>query len=574
MNTRLSYFLILLLTVLSCQLAAGEDNRQLQQCPLVKVDVERLPDLNVPRNSHSAACLNGEVTVFGGHTTNFISTPTAEYLKDGQWHLIEMAYPHDNGLCVVLRSGRVLLAGGHAEPMGVGQSYNVEEYNPDTHSFRGFCIMDMKRTFASGAELDSGRVVVSGNWYAGDGLEMFDGDRHFSYVKDVTTPRAVPYMLRTSDGDVLILGNESSYGQPLCSDRVDRLKGDPLRVPLLNKWQPVAMSAPFPNDLSFIGDERKGDTSYLLAVQDWRVDTTQWTPFCRKMALMLVSDTTFTLLPTACPVPMTGFSASDSILWRSPLIADRKAHRGYVNGCDLQGRNYVLCVEYDKRPAPLTLYYTDPLPDAGYPMIVLTDEGNLIIVGGHNYNKKLGGQLDSDNFSPLASVYLLHVSGDDVAKAPKGASARWLWMILGLVVLTIAVAVIWMVRRRHRQVSVKVDDLNASAPDPNQVLMQRIRELMEERQLYLDANLKLSDLATQLGTNRNIVSACINSQYGFSFNQLLNEYRIRHAQTLMQRKPDLKILEVWTQSGFSTETSFFRAFKIVTGTTPNKWKNR
>ena len=142
-------------------------------CRLVKIEAERLPDLNIPRNGHAAVCTkNGEVVVFGGHTTNFIPTPTAEYYRDGEWHLMDMAYTHDNGICTVLRSGKVLLAGGSAEPMGVGRTYNVEEYDPETHTFRGFAILDKKRTLASGAELDSGRVVVSGNWYGADSIEV------------------------------------------------------------------------------------------------------------------------------------------------------------------------------------------------------------------------------------------------------------------------------------------------------------------------------------------------------------------------------------------------------------------
>ena len=43
-------------------------------CKLVKITVKRLPDLNIPRNGHSAYCLNNEITVFGGHTTNFVLT--------------------------------------------------------------------------------------------------------------------------------------------------------------------------------------------------------------------------------------------------------------------------------------------------------------------------------------------------------------------------------------------------------------------------------------------------------------------------------------------------------------------
>ena len=144
-------------------------------CPEVKIAAERLPDLNIPRNAHAIFCVNGEVTVVGGHTKSFVPTATAEYYKNGKWHLMETEYTHDNGVCVVLRSGKVLLAGGSAETMGVGQTYPVEEYDPATHTFRGFSCLSTKRTLAAGAELDSDRVMVTGNWYGDDGIEMFDG---------------------------------------------------------------------------------------------------------------------------------------------------------------------------------------------------------------------------------------------------------------------------------------------------------------------------------------------------------------------------------------------------------------
>ena len=44
-------------------------------CPIVKIEAERLADLNVPRESTLLLCLNGEPTVIGGHTTNFVPTP-------------------------------------------------------------------------------------------------------------------------------------------------------------------------------------------------------------------------------------------------------------------------------------------------------------------------------------------------------------------------------------------------------------------------------------------------------------------------------------------------------------------
>ena len=541
-------------------------------CPRVKIKAERLPDLNIPRNSHSAVCINGEVTVFGGHTTNFIPTQTAEYFKDGEWHLMQMAYSHDNGLCLPLHSGKVLLGGGHSDPMGVGRSFNVEEYDPETHSFRGFCIMSMKRTFASGVELDSGRVVVAGNWYGDDGIEMFDGDRIFSPVKDVNMPHAVPYLLRTSDGNVLILGNESPYHKPLCSDSVERLKGGPLRIPLLKKWQPLTFEAPFCNGVSFIGDESKGDYSYLINVQDWSHHTEQtWEEMKREMAFMLVRDTTFSILPTTCPIPLTGVSSSDSIIFYSPLIADRKTHRGYVHGSDLKGRSYVLCVEYNKTPAPLTLYYTDPLPDAGAPMIVLTDDGNLMIVGGHNYNKPRGGQLDNDNFSPLGTVYLLPVGQHEQAKQ---GTVAWRWMVLMMALAAVAAWLIPLWRKRRTALNTNSVDVIVAEEEASdsEELMRSICELMEREHLYLNNKLKLSDVAERLGSNRNSISACINNQLNCSFSQFIGKYRVEYAQQLMRNKPDMKTTEVWMQSGFTTEVSFFRTFKAFTGMTPNEWR--
>ena len=104
--------------------------------------------------------------------------------------------------------------------------------------------------------------------------------------------------------------------------------------------------------------------------------------------------------------------------------------------------------------------------------------------------------------------------------------------------------------------------------------MRRIIQLMENERLFLNPDLKLSDLASALATNRSIVSSCINSQRNCSFTQFINTYRVNHAKDLMRRQPDIKILEVWTASGFTSESYFFRAFKADTGMTPSEWKSK
>ena len=103
-------------------------------------------------------------------------------------------------------------------------------------------------------------------------------------------------------------------------------------------------------------------------------------------------------------------------------------------------------------------------------------------------------------------------------------------------------------------------------------LMRSICELMEREHLYLNNKLKLSDVAERLGSNRNSISACINNQLNCSFSQFIGKYRVEYAQQLMRNKPDMKTTEVWMQSGFTTEVSFFRTFKAFTGMTPNEWR--
>ena len=93
--------------------------------PIVKIEAERLPDLNIPRSGNQLLVVGDGFVVAGGHTHGFVPTPTAEYFSEGQWHLIHPVYSHDFGTALLLKSGHVLLAGGTSENIGVGQTYTA-----------------------------------------------------------------------------------------------------------------------------------------------------------------------------------------------------------------------------------------------------------------------------------------------------------------------------------------------------------------------------------------------------------------------------------------------------------------
>ena len=81
-----------------------------------------------------------------------------------------------------------------------------------------------------------------------------------------------------------------------------------------------------------------------------------------------------------------------------------------------------------------------------------------------------------------------------------------------------------------------------------------------------------TDIAARLATNRTYVSAIIKSLSGDSFSTLVNGYRVRYAQKLMQEHPKMSVTEIAEESGFSSRSAFYRNFKDITGLSPAEWK--
>jgi len=521
------------------------------ECHMQPLQVERLPNLHVARTGHEVFCENGEVLVVGGHTSGFVPTATAEYFADGQWHLLPTVYTHDQGLGIQLKLGEIIVAGGHEQPLGIGQTFTLERYNPAKHTFEGYGCLELKRCFAQALEMDSGRVIISGNWYADDAIELFDGSRQCHYVKNVTQHRALPYLLRTAKDNAIIFGSKDHHGNPFDSIIIDRLRGEPFTDSLLTIWRPYHNGTSLHPSDAFIGDEAKEYYAYLLKVVN---DSGQ-------VAIAKVEGEAFALLPTATPIPMQSQWGPLAYFGYPVVDRDKKAVYLMASGSETDRRLYVLRIDYTTAPSPLTLYYTEPQDSIAMWQPVLTPDGNLVMAGG---------QTDS-NFTPSARALLLRLGGAPPAASAVGAYPRvrpWLVVLLAAVALA-ALAIRYYKKRRSRlQPVAKKGEQQAG---DNEKLMQRICQLMEKEQFYLRNNLKLQDVADALGTNRTYVSDCIKaSQYG-SFNQLINTYRVNHAMQLLNRQPDLRSVEVSTRCGFANDATFFRAFKAIAGMPPKEW---
>lgn len=103
-------------------------------------------------------------------------------------------------------------------------------------------------------------------------------------------------------------------------------------------------------------------------------------------------------------------------------------------------------------------------------------------------------------------------------------------------------------------------------------LLTAIDCAMREQQLYLNPNLSLAMLARKVGSLPTTVSQAINDNLKKSFNLYINEFRIQHAKDLLASESRMNMELVAERSGFNSNSTFFAAFKKITGQTPASYR--
>ena len=523
---------------------AGNDGK------CVQMTVERLPDLNVPRNAHTAAFVNGELTVIGGHTTGFIPTKTAEYYSDGAWHLIDSYFPHDYGFGVVLSPEEILVGGGCAEAFGGGQTQSVELYSALTHSFTPLPIMDQRRTRPTAARLTDGTVLISGNWYYADYTSTYSVTKGPATIRKSAPQKVSPFIFQTSQDNAIIFSGIGSRDEKL-EPIAERLQGESFEIPLLQEWEDWTPLDGGQMSQFFIGDEAVGGYAWLF-------------PAIRKAdgqpGLIKVIGEDFSVLETERPLSLEG-PEGEELTSHLVLLADRENSCAWIVQSILgMNRIYVTKVEYEKAlrggKAPLTLYRADLPEDLPGPYTM-----NPVLLPGGRI-AFMGGRPGLDEYYPIASAFILHTE-------PLPEKSRLPWLLGLLCGILFASALVLIALRLSRKSARKEPESARETVFTD--MMTRIQTLMEEKELFKRPDLKVEDLAAELGTNVAYVRGCISGTYGGSFKSFVNEYRIRYVQRFLKENPNAKITALAEDAGFSSNATFYRNFTAITGLSPAAW---
>ena len=106
-------------------------------------------------------------------------------------------------------------------------------------------------------------------------------------------------------------------------------------------------------------------------------------------------------------------------------------------------------------------------------------------------------------------------------------------------------------------------------------IFNTICEHIENNTLFLNENLSLEDLSKDLKISSSHLSKVINTHKNLSVSNLINEYRVDYAKSLLTNPNYSKYTNtaIGLESGFNSKSTFYSAFKKFTNKTPSQYKS-
>jgi AraC-like DNA-binding protein len=129
-------------------------------------------------------------------------------------------------------------------------------------------------------------------------------------------------------------------------------------------------------------------------------------------------------------------------------------------------------------------------------------------------------------------------------------------------------------RQKIREVVIHKEVLLKESSFINEQLSS-FENLIKEKRLFLDGNLKLDTIASQLNVSKGHLSRTVNSELGISFSDYINNLRVEEAKSYLSN-PEFDrytLVAIGLEAGFNSKSTFYSTFKKFTGLTPLQFKN-
>jgi AraC-like DNA-binding protein len=112
--------------------------------------------------------------------------------------------------------------------------------------------------------------------------------------------------------------------------------------------------------------------------------------------------------------------------------------------------------------------------------------------------------------------------------------------------------------------------------EEKQKIVDLLGNIMQTKKLYLNPELKITDIASEVSLPRKQISRAVNEKLNDNFYNFVNRYRIGEAKRLLEdaKFNQFSIEGIARKSGFNSRSSFYTAFKNETGVTPSQFRGK
>ncbi len=128
-------------------------------------------------------------------------------------------------------------------------------------------------------------------------------------------------------------------------------------------------------------------------------------------------------------------------------------------------------------------------------------------------------------------------------------------------------------QKKEDKLSVIRESVEQEKLNSEEILYNKLNEMIQNDHLFKDQKLKRDDVALRLNTNRTYLADAVKEcSDGLTFSEFINRYRLRHAATLLTTNLDLNIYEVGEESGFNSRSTYNRLFQDYYGMSPSEFR--
>ena len=106
-------------------------------------------------------------------------------------------------------------------------------------------------------------------------------------------------------------------------------------------------------------------------------------------------------------------------------------------------------------------------------------------------------------------------------------------------------------------------------------IFKHLELYFKNERVFLDPNLKLSDVAKKLNITPHTLSQVVNENFNHNFQFYLNSYRVEEAKNKLMSKShkNVTISSIAYDCGFNSISAFNTAFKKIENLTPSQFRN-